>query len=148
MLSEEGKFVKKSLEQFNQAKRRLRNLQNELEYWKNLGGMVKSPSLEPHLDGGQTEPYAEKRLQKIEQLTALINGAIDEALSLEDDFLAKIDKIDPLSQNLLMERYMTGKSMTKILREFNYSDRHIYRLYDSAFEKIAENYKDDIKCQY
>lgn len=145
MLSEEGKVVKKSLEQFNQAKRRLRNLQSELEYWKNLGGMVKSPSLEPHLDGGQVEPYAEKRLQKIEQLTELINGAIDEALGLEDDFLAKIDKIDPLSQNLLMERYMTGKSLQRIIRDFNYSRAQVFRLYDSCFEKIADFSKDETK---
>ena len=34
MLSDEGKRVKQELENFNQAKRRLRNLQDELESWK------------------------------------------------------------------------------------------------------------------
>lgn len=139
MLSEEGKIVKRELEDFNQAKRKLRNLQDELRRWQELGGAIGSVSLEPHIAGGETMPYAERRIIKIEELQALISKAIDDALEKEDKFLRDISTLDTLSQNLLMERYMTGKSLKRIIREYNYSDRQIYRKYDAAIEKIAKN---------
>lgn len=138
MLSEEAKQVKKELEYFNQTKRRLKNLQVELTYWLQFGGVVKSPSLEPHMDGGITEPYAEKRAKKIEELQKLISEAIDSALDAEDEFLKNIQHLDPLSQNLLMERYMTGKPLNRIVKEFNYSERNIYYLYNKSFERLAK----------
>ena len=131
MLSEEGKLVKQELENFNQAKRRLRNLQDELESWKRLDGAVKSASLEQSVSGGESVPYAERRILKIEEL--------------EDRFLKDIAQLDALSQNLLMERYMTGKSLKRIIREFNYSESQIFRFYNKAFEKIYLNRKDDSK---
>ena len=145
MLSEDAQQVKKELEMFNQTKRRLKNLQTELTYWLQFGGVVKSPSLEPHMDGGITEPYAEKRAKKIEELQKLISEAIDSALDAEDEFLKNIQQLDPLSQNLLMERYMTGKPLNGIIKEFNYSRAHIYRLYDAIFEKFPKNLKDGTK---
>lgn len=138
MLSEGAQQVKKELEMLNQTKRRLKNLQAELTYWLQFGGVVKSPSLEPHMDGGITEPYAEKRAKKIEELQKLISEAIDSALDAEDEFLKNIQHLDPLSQNLLMERYMTGKPLNRIVKEFNYSERNIYYLYNKSFERLAK----------
>ena len=138
MLSEDANQVKKELEMFNQTKRRLKNLQAELTYWLQFGGVVKSPSLEPHMDGGITEPYAEKRAKKIEELQKLISEAIDSALDAEDEFLKNIQHLDPLSQNLLMERYMSGKPLNRIVKEFNYSERNIYYLYNKSFERLAK----------
>lgn len=145
MLSEEAKQVKKELEYFNQTKRRLKNLQAELTYWLQYGGILRSPSLEPHMDGGIIEPYAEKRVKKIEELKKLIGEAIDSALDAEDGFLKNIQRLDPLSQNLLMERYMTGKPLNRIIKDFNYSESQIFRYYNKAFEKISEFQKDDMK---
>lgn len=139
MLSDEAKIVKRELEEFNQARRRLRNLQEELKSWKELDGVVGSVSLEPHIAGGESSPYAERRVIRMQELEELISKAIDEALEKEDKFLEDISTLDTLSQNLLMERYMTGKSLKRIIREFNYSDRQIYRKYDAAIEKIAKN---------
>lgn len=141
MLSEEGKRVKQELENFNQAKRRLRNLQDELESWKRLDGVIKSSSLEQHVSGGEIVSFSERRLLKIEELEKLISNAIDKALSLEDKFLRDINKLDALSQNLLMERYMTGKSLKRIIREFNYSERSIFYLYNKAYEDLAKKDK-------
>ncbi len=148
MLSEEGKKVKKELENLNQIKRQLRNLQDELKSWEQLDGAVKSTAFGEHVSGGESTPYAERRVIKIEELKELISQKIDQAIEVEDKFLKDISELDVLSQNLLMERYMTGKSLKKIIREYNYSDRHIFRLYDVAFEKISENHKDGSKCQF
>lgn len=148
MLSDEGKRVKKELENFCQSKRKIENLKSELRYWENLGGAVQSASSEEHVCGGESTPYAERRLMNIERLKDLISKAIDKAAELEDRFLNDLQQLDPLSHNLLWERYFTGKPLKKIIREYNYSDRHIFRLYDVAFEKISENHKDGTKCQF
>ena len=145
MLSEEGKLVKQELENFNQAKRRLRNLQDELESWRRLDGVIKSSSLEQQVSGGETIAFPEKRLLKIEELENLISDAIDKALELEDKFLRDIATLDALSQNLLMERYMTGKSLNRIIKDFNYSRAQVFRLYDVSFEKLASRSKDETK---
>lgn len=145
MLSKEAKKVKEELERFNQTKRRLRNLQDELASWQRLDGAVKSISYEQPIVGGENKPYAEKRVLRMEELEELISNAIDEAIELENEFLKDIADLDALSQNLLMERYMTGKSLKRIFREFNYSESHIYRLYDNAIEKISRNHKDESK---
>ncbi|MBQ8443764.1 MAG: hypothetical protein IJX25_00210 [Clostridia bacterium] len=139
MLSEEGRKVKQGLENLNQLKRKLRNLQEELKSWQSLDGAVKSASFEQHVSGGEVVPFAERRLIKIEELKELISKCIDDAIEKEDQFLREIENLDALSQNLLMERYMTGKSLKRIIREFNYSERQIYRLYDNAFENIGKN---------
>lgn len=139
MLSEEGRKVKQGLENLNQLKRKLRNLQEELKSWQSLDGAVKSASFEQHVSGGEVVPFAERRLIKIEELKELISKCIDDAIEKEDQFLREIESLDALSQNLLMERYMTGKSLKRIIREFNYSERQIYRLYDNAFENIGKN---------
>ena len=145
MLSDEGKMVKKQLEDLNQSKRRLRNLQEELKSWQNTDG-VGSASTEQHVTGGEQCPFAERRAIKIEELKNLISQSIDEALTREDEFFKSIVSLDSLTQNLLMERYLTGKPLKKIIREFNYSDRQIYRLYDKAFEKLSKENKDGTKC--
>ena len=138
MLSEEGKKVKEELEKFNQTKRRLKNLQEELLLWKNLNGALRSASLEEKTMGGENAPYAEKRLIKIQELEQMISKTIDDALAMEDKFLEDIQGIDILSQNLLMERYMTGKPLKRIIREFNYSERNIFYLYNKAYEDLAK----------
>lgn len=141
MLSEEGKKVKEELERFNQTKRRLRNLQNELLAWRDLNSALKSASFEEKTMGGDIVPYAEKRLIKIQELEEMISKTIDDALAMEDKFLEDIDKLDVLSQNLLMERYMTGKPLKRIIRDFNYSERNIFYLYNKAYEDLAQKDK-------
>ena len=82
MLSEEGKKIKSELERLSQAKRRLRNLQEELQNCEELSGVIKSSTIGEVVGGGAREPYAEKRIIKIEQLTEAIEKAIDEAIAL------------------------------------------------------------------
>lgn len=145
MLSDEGKRVKKELENFCQSKRKIENLKSELRYWENLGGAVQSASSEEHVCGGENVPYAERRLMNIERLKDLISKAIDKAAELEDRFLNDLQQLDPLSHNLLWERYFTGKPLKKIIRDFNYSECHIYRLYDGAFEEFSQIHKNESK---
>lgn len=146
MLSENGLEVKKQLEELNQSKRRIRNLRRELQELLELGTLPQHSDYKlPSGNGGIVTSSQERYLLKIESLEERISKAIDTALEIEDRFLESMDKLDILSQNLLMERYLTGKPLKKIIRDFNYSEAHIYRLYNVAFENISNNLKDDSK---
>lgn len=138
MLSENGLKVKKQLEDLNQSKRRIRNLRNELRELLELGTLPKrSDTSLPSGKGGHPSSPQEKYLIRVEDLKEKISMAIDTALKIEHEFLDSIDSLDELSQNLLMERYMQGKPLQKIIREFNYSESHIYRIYNKAFEDLG-----------
>lgn len=146
MLSERGIEVKKQLEELNQQKRRIRNLRSELQEILELGTLPERSDYKlPSGEGGTVTSPQERYLLKIESLEEKISKAIDTALEIEDRFLESMDKLDVLSQNLLMERYLTGKPLKKIIRDFNYSEAHIYRLYNVAFEKISKDLKDESK---
>jgi len=77
--------------------------------------------------------------EKYEQLQEKIDITIERAIAKENEFLNSMEELDDLSYNLLKERYVLGKSLKRIIREFNYSESHIYRLYDKAFEKLSKN---------
>lgn len=139
MLSERGNIVKKQLEELNQQKRRIRNLRNEMQELLELGALPQRSDCKlPSGKGGTVTSPQERYLLKIESLEEKISKAIDTALEIEDRFLESMDKLDVLSQNLLMERYLTGKPLKKIIRDFNYSERNIFKLYNKAFEQLAE----------
>lgn len=137
MLSDEGKFVKKQLEQLRFAKKNVKTLQNELKWWLDADNSLRASSFNFRVKGGSQIPYAEFRVIKIDELEQKIDKAIQEALKLEDDFLYNVSKLDAMSQNLLYERYLTGSSLKSIIKNYAYSERQIYRFYEGAFEKLA-----------
>jgi len=138
MLSESGLEVKKKLEGLNQHKRRIRNLKNELRELIELGTIPQVSTGMPSGKGGHPNSIQEKYLIRIETLQEKLEVEIDRAIEEEDAFLKSISSLDSLSQNLLMERYLQGKSLRKIVREFNYDKRHLYRLYNKSFERLSE----------
>jgi len=148
MLSESGIKVKIQLEDLNQSKRRIRNLKNELEELIELGSIPKK--YDCNISHGKGEPLSpqEKYVYKLDELTEKIFNAIDAAIQIEHDFLNSIDGLDTLSQNLLMERYMQGKSLQKIISEFNYSERHIYNLYNKSYEELSKNIKNKVCSKF
>lgn len=140
MLSERGNIVKKQLEELNQLKRKIRNLKYEQQELLELGAIPKRANYNmPTGKGGVNSSPQEKYLIRVEELQEKIESTIEQALAKESEFLSSMEELDALSYNLLKERYVLGKPLQKIIREFNYSESHIYRLYDKAFEKLSKN---------
>ena len=140
MLSESERKVKQQLEDFNQSKRKIRNLKHELQELLELGTLPKhNNGGMPTAKGGHSSSPQEKFILKVEALQEKIVNAIDDALQKEHNFLESIESLDSLSQNLLMERYMQGKPMQQIIKEFNYSEKQIYNLYNKSYRELANN---------
>lgn len=139
MLSEKGLEVKRELEELNQLKRKIRNLKMELQELLELGALPQQADFRiPSGKGGAISSPQERYYIKVESLKEKISKTIDMALEKESKFLNDIESLDPLSHNLLMERYVLGKPLQKIIREFNYSERQIYRAYNKAFEDLSK----------
>lgn len=137
-LSEEGLKVKRDLEELNQLKRKIRNLREELSELITLGTLPSTPSdMPPSHGGGVRTSIQERYVFRLEDLESRLHMSIQEALKRERDFFYALDRLDSLSHNLLVERFVLGKSMDKIVREFNYDKRHLYRIYNKAYEKLA-----------
>lgn len=140
MLSESGQIVKRQLEDFNQSKRRIRNLKHELRELLELGALPKMGNTGmPSAKGGFTSAPQEKYILRVEALQEKIIGAIEDAITKEHNFLESIESLDALSQNLLMERYIQDKPLQKIIRDFHYSERQIYRMYNKSFEELGKS---------
>ena len=136
-LSEEGLKVKRDLEELNQLKRKIRNLREELNELITLGTLPSNPSDMLQSHGGVRTSIQERYVFRLEDLESRLHMSIQEALKRERDFFYALDNLDSLSHNLLVERFVLGKSMDKIVREFNYDKRHLYRIYNKAYEKLA-----------
>lgn len=140
MLSEKGQIVKKQLEELNQLKRKIRNLKYEIQELLELGSIPKRANYNmPTGKGGINTAPQERYIIKVEELQEKIEKTIEQALEKEQEFLKSMEELDSLSYNLLKERYVLGKPLRKIIREFNYSERQIYRLYGNAIEKLSKN---------
>ena len=101
MLSEKALEVKKYLEDFNQSKRKLRNLKDELKELLELGALPRvSDGDMPGAKGGYKSSNQEKFYFKLEQLQEKITEAIDIALQKEHEFLDAIKDLDVLSQKI------------------------------------------------
>jgi len=145
MLSEDGKKAKQKLEGMNQSKRRIIYHVHEFDELVELGSIPKRFESNLPSSGGNKLSPQERYLFRLESLQSKIKKLVDDAVQEENQFLEQIEQLDTLSQNLLMERYLQGKPLQKIIREFNYSESHLYRIYNKAFEEMGIKNKDDSK---
>lgn len=76
---------------------------------------------------------------KIVDLCAEINRDIDKFVDTKTDVMHIIDKLENLSErHLLYCRYFQYMPFTKIAREMDVSERHIYRMHKTAVQHMAE----------
>lgn len=88
--------------------------------------------------------YQEIRINSFERLKKThkenipeYNEKITECKALRKDIEKKIAKVDdPILCELLMQKYVFGKTLEEIALILNYSKRHIERLHIKALEKF------------
>lgn len=52
--------------------------------------------------------------------------------------IEKLNTLNSLQKNILYSKYILNYSNTKMMIEFNYSERHIYRIIEDAFEELKK----------
>lgn len=53
--------------------------------------------------------------------------------------IEKLNTLNPIQKNILYSKYILNYSNTKMMIEFNYSERHIYRIIEDAFEELKKS---------
>ena len=81
----------------------------------------------------------------MERLCADRNRVMAELFELEDLLSDHMKDLDSIEQNMLMDRYMNGKSWRKIQEEYGYEEAQPYRIVGGAIKKICRKAKDDSK---
>ncbi len=139
MLSEEAKKVKEELENLRALEQERARLQSRLSVWEDTSNALKGASLSPMIQGGVYTPYAELRLEKMEELLAHLKICAEELAQREMKIRIAMSKLDPDSKRLLEARYVDGLKISKLANKFNYSERAIKYKQAAAIEKLAEN---------
>lgn len=151
MLSEKGQSAKQELEEFQYLKRRIVSLKNELAEVVETYSVPKKVTVKmPMGKGGSNSSTQERYVLKVESLVERLERLIDEAVDKEQRFLDAMQDLDEFSYKILIERYLIGKPLKKIIQESYYSERWFYEKYNRAIEKFGESVetkKDSSKVQ-
>ncbi len=89
----------------------------------------------------------ESTMSKVFELEEVIDGQIDDLLTLTKEAADLLERVTELDQrNILTARYIQGKKWFAISEEVNYSISQVYKIHGQAllsFGKILLNIKDD-----
>lgn len=139
MLSEKGNQIKDQLKEFRQLKRKIQNLREEIQEILILGKIPKRSDYIVVLKKNvSNRAPQEGYVIKLEELQNTIEQLLEELSLKEKEILSSMEELDLLSYNMLMERYIVGKSVKEMSREFYYSERQIRRRLDGAMDKLSK----------
>ncbi len=139
MLSEEAKKVKKELEELRDLEQERARLQSRLRVWEDTSNALKGASLEPIIQGGVYTPYAELRIEKMEELLEHLKTCADALAQKEMKIRIAMAQLDPESKRLLESRYVDGKTLRRLERELNYSKSQLIRISNKGIEQLTRN---------
>lgn len=87
---------------------------------------------------GQEVDEEKKRIEELLKRID-IQGYIVRATSLEEKYMAAIDKLDPLDKKIIVDGYINGRAYFKIGRDIGYTEAGIRKRLDKIFKQIQTN---------
>lgn len=136
MTFEEARSLLNSL---RAKKRRVQAIRNRITELNSDAGMLQS-SL-----GGDGMPHGTDIRDSTAQLALRIaemrerfEAALDECFAIEDRLAETVNTLSDDEQYIIIECYMSGKSIWKVSEEMGYCDRTVKRKKRQAIEKIAK----------
>lgn len=94
-----------------------------------------------YLSGLPPSEEINEEKKRIEELLKRIDiqGYIARATSLEEKYMAAIDKLDPLDKKIIVDGYINGRAYYKIGRDIGYTEAGIRKRLDRIFKQIQIN---------
>lgn len=94
-----------------------------------------------YLSGLLPSKEVDEEKKRIEELLKRIDiqGYIVRATSLEEKYMAAIDKLDPLDKKIIVDGYINGRAYFKIGRDIGYTEAGIRKRLDKIFKQIQTN---------
>ena len=118
--------------------RRVDTIKDQIEHYKSLvNNCTVTYSDSPKSTASNYK--LEECTQKIMDLQAELCEAMADLVDVTCEISRAIQKIENYDyQDLLVKRYVLGKSWEKIADDMNYSEQHIHRLHGEALKKISD----------
>lgn len=94
-----------------------------------------------YLSGRPSSPEVEEEKKRIEKLLEGIDlqGYIKRATTLEEKYMAAIDKLEPLDKKIIVDGYINGKAYYKIGRDIGYTEVGIRKRLEKIIKQIQAN---------
>lgn len=127
--------VKQELRSLRHIRRKVKILNEELEELNELGKIPKKIVYE-RTAGGMNAAAQDKYLISLEELQENIERVIHNETEREEKILQALNKLDTELSNLLMDRYIRGKSIARLCSEYNFSRPTIYRMLKKGIRQI------------
>ena len=127
--------VKRELQNLRHLRKKIKILNEELEELNELGKIPKKIVYE-RTAGGISTAVQDKYLVLLEGLQENIELVIQNETVREKRILNAINKIDSELSNLLMDRYIRGKSIARLCNDYNYSRQSIHRLLKKGIKQV------------
>lgn len=130
--------IRRELKNLRHLRRKIKILNAELEELNELGKIPKKIVFE-RTAGGSNTAAQDKYLLSLEELQENIEQVIKRETAREQRILHALNKIDTEFSNLLMDRYIRGKSITRLCNEYHCSRPTIYRMLKKGIKQIKNN---------
>ena len=118
--------------------RRVDTIKEQIEHYKSLVNDC-SVTYSDSPKSTASNYKLEECTQKIMDLQEELYEAMADLVDVTCEISRAIQKIENYDyQDLLVKRYVLGKTWEKIAEEMNYSEQHIHRLHGEALKKISD----------
>lgn len=127
--------IRRELKNLRHLRRKIKILNEELEELKELGNIPKKIVYE-RIAGGNNIATQDKYLLSLEELQKNIEQVIQNETAREERILHALNKIDTELSNLLIDRYIRGKSIARLCNDYSCSRPTIYRMLKKGIKQI------------
>lgn len=131
--------AKQILQNMRSAKRRANAIKARIADLESDADSIRSSLAGDGTHGGEIQSRVEQLAIKIETERERHIEALEAYFALEDRLADAIEMLEPLEQDLIIGRYMDGKTNWEIASEIGYSERSVKYKIKRAIQKIADN---------
>lgn len=143
-LSPEGEALKAKLEKIRSLKKLLKSLERQIADEKQSISLCGQDYTQTPIMGGIKTPIQERYVIRLDELNRRYESVMNEVFELEDELSSSLDRLTPLEQSMLIDRYINGWSWRRIMDNYGYEEAQSYRLHNKALNNFAK-LKDDSK---
>ena len=137
-LSPEGKEVKKVLEQILNCRRLLESLKRRIAEAEQSISVSSPDYSQPVVQGGNKTTQQERYAERMEKLRSRYDKVMTDLFAAEDEIAETLEKLCPLEQSMIIDRYMIGMTWRKIAIKYGYEEAQTYRIHNKALNNFSK----------
>lgn len=136
-LSPEGEALKAKLEKIRSLKKLLKSLERQIADEKQSISLCGQDYTQTPVLGGIKTPIQERYVIRLDELNRRYESVMNEVFELEDELSSSLDRLTPLEQSMLIDRYINGWGWDKIARQYGYVKQHVFRIQNKALNNLS-----------